>query len=109
MNRLQTLTLASIFVALSCLRAAADEPANAPAPTSGTPPAVAASPEATNPPPPPAAAPSAATTHPPAPSAPPASENAANETQLPEISIYGHLDTARDQILPSLGDFLFNQ
>ncbi len=103
MNRLQTLTLASIFVALSCLRAAADEPANAPAPTSGTPPAVAASPEATNPPPPPAAAPSAATTHPPAPSAPPASENAANETQLPEISIYGHLDTARDQILPSLG------
>jgi hypothetical protein len=47
-------------------------------------------------------APSAETTAPPAPT-PPSSEGAANETQLPEISIYGHLDEARNQILPSLG------
>ena len=67
------------------------------------PPAAAPSAETTNPPAPPAVAPSAETTNPPAPAAPPTPKSAANETQLPEISIYGRLDTARNQILPSLG------
>jgi outer membrane receptor protein involved in Fe transport len=103
MNRHLALALASAVVALSGLRAVADEPANAASVNLAPPPAVAPSGETTHPPAPPATAPSAETTAPPAPSAPPAAEPAANETQLPEISIYGHLDQARNQILPSLG------
>jgi outer membrane receptor protein involved in Fe transport len=73
-----TLALASAIVVLSCRQAAADEPANAPPANSSAPPAAQAV-------------------------TPPTAPSAANETQLPEISIYGQLNQARDQILPSLG------
>ena len=96
MNRHLALALASAMVALSGLWAAADEPANTASANPAPPPAVAPSGKTTNPPAPPATAPSAETTA-------PAAEPAADETQLPEISIYGHLDQARNQILPSLG------
>jgi hypothetical protein len=88
---------------LTCLQAAAGEPAKASSPNASAPPVAAPSAANTNPPAPPAAAPSAATTNPPAPATPPSPESAAKETQLPEISIYGRLDQARNQILPSLG------
>jgi outer membrane receptor protein involved in Fe transport len=97
-----TLALTSAMFVLLCRPLAADEAGNGP-PANPAASAAATSPAATNPPAPAAApttAPSAETTHPPAPQPPPA-EGPAKE--LPEISIYGHLEEARNQILPSLG------
>ena len=88
MKRTPAFALCAAVAMFSCLQAAADEPTNAPS---------------ANPAAPPTVAPSTATTNAPAPATPPPAENAANETQLPEISIYGRLDQARNQILPSLG------
>jgi outer membrane receptor protein involved in Fe transport len=101
-NRPATLALVLSALMLSRLQAAANEPANALSGNASAP-AAAPSAETTSPPAPPTAAPSAETTAPPAPAAPPAPSTAPSETQLPEISIYGRLDTARNQILPSLG------
>ncbi len=103
MKRLPAFSLCAAVAMLACFQAAADELAKTPPAETAVPPATAPSAATTNAPAPPASAPSAATTNAPAPSAPTTLENPAPETQLPEISIYGHLEEARNQILPSLG------
>ena len=90
MKRTPAFALCAAVAMFSCLQAAADEPTNAPS---------------ANPAAPPTVAPSTATTNAPAPATPPPAENAANETQLPEISIYGRLDQARNQILPAAAQY----